>query len=63
MNTLSRFFDSMTTVFFILWMFLNMFEKFSLAVVCMVGVLFCGLCLLLVRGFISYRITLSQLKQ
>lgn len=63
MNTLSRFFDSMTTMFFILWMFLNMFEKFSLSVVCIAGVVFFGSCLLLVRAFLYFRITRHRLKQ
>lgn len=63
MNTLSRFFDSMTTMFFILWMFLNLFEKSALSVVCMAAVLFFGFCLLIVRAFISYRIARYQLKQ
>lgn len=63
MNTLSRFFDSLTTVFFILWMFLNMFEKFSLSVVCIAGVVFFGGCLLLIRAFVFFSITLHRLKQ
>ncbi len=63
MNAISRFFDLLTTVFFILWMLLRLYESYDLSVYCLAVVLFFGVCMVGVRLFIFYKITLNRLKQ
>lgn len=63
MNTINRFFDLMTTVFFILWMLLRLFESYDLSVYCLAAVLFFAVCMIGVRLFFFYKITLRRLKQ
>ena len=63
MNAISRFFDLMTTVFFILWMLLRLFESYDLSVFCLAAVLFFAVCMAGFRLFIFYKITLHRLKQ
>ena len=63
MNAISRFFDLMTTVFFILWMLLRLFERYDLSDFCLAAVLFFAVCMFGFRLFIFYKITLRRLKQ
>jgi hypothetical protein len=63
MNAISRFFDLMTTVFFIFWMLLRLFEKYDLSVYCLAAVLFFAACMVGVRLFFLYKITLRRFKQ
>ncbi len=63
MNPISRFFDLMTTVFFILWMIARLFGNNDLSVYCLAAVLFFAVCIIGVRLYIAYKITLNRLKQ
>lgn len=62
MNAISRFFDLMTTIFFILWIFLHFLERYDLSAFCLAAVLFCAACMLGFRLFIFYKITRHHLK-
>lgn len=63
MITLSRFFDSVTTMFFILWMLLSLFEKSGLALISITVVVLCIFCQLVLQAMIFYRVTSHQMKQ
>ena len=62
MNFISRFFDLMTTVFFILWMLLHLFESYDLSAWCLAVVLFFAVCTVGVRLLIFYKITLRRME-
>ena len=63
MNAISQFFNLMTTVFFVLWMLLRLYESYDLSVYCFAIFLFFAVCMAGVRLFIFYKITLHRLKQ
>jgi hypothetical protein len=63
MYFISRFFDLMTTVFFVLWMLLYLLESYDLSALCLTAVLFCTVCMLGFRLFMFYKITQRRLKQ
>ena len=62
MNFINRFFDLMTTVFFILWMLLHMFGNYDLSTWCLAVVLFFAVCTVGVRLLIFYKITLRRME-
>lgn len=62
MNFISRFFDLMTTLFFILWMLLHLFESYELSQYCLIAVIFFAVCMVAVRLFIFYKITQRRLE-
>ena len=62
MNFISRFFDLITTVFFILWMLLHLFESYELAAWCLATVLFFAACMAGVRLFVFYKITRRRIQ-
>lgn len=63
MQLINRFFDLMTTVFFILWMLLHLLESYDLSALCLGAVLFFAVCMIVFRFFFFYKITLRRLKQ
>jgi hypothetical protein len=63
MYLISRFFDLMTTVFFVFWMLLYLAESHDLAAICLSAVLICVVCMVGFRLFIFYKITRHRLKQ
>jgi len=62
MSLFIRFFDLMTTFFFMLWMILHLFENYDLSAVCLAAVLFFGVCMISLRLFLYYKITIRRLK-
>ncbi len=63
MKAISRFFNLMITIFFILWMVLHLFEMDELSTFCLVAVLILAACMLIVRLFIFFKIYQHRLKQ
>lgn len=63
MLLISRFFDLLTTVFFVFWMLLYMAENHNLASICLATALISTCCMLAFRLFVFYKITPHRLKQ
>jgi hypothetical protein len=63
MNTVNRLFDSITTALFILWIFFNLFESYSLSAYCIAAMLACFACMLGIRFLVHCKIMLRRLKE
>lgn len=62
MNLFIRFFDLMTTLFFILWAVSYLIEMYDLSVICLAAVAFFCICMIALRLFVYYKITLRRLE-